>query len=56
MSQSLDDFLEEARKELISFEKTWRENNIKNPETYPLEMSDGNEGLWWEFLSTNNDV
>lgn len=50
MAQSLEDFLIEAREELVKFEKTWRENNAKNSEHFPMELPDGNEGLWWEFL------
>lgn len=50
MSQTLDEFLVEAREEITRFEKMWRENHVVDPETYPLEMADGNEGLWWEML------
>jgi hypothetical protein len=50
MSQTLDEFLEESRNELIKFESDWRKKNSENPEMYPMEMRDGNEGLWWEFL------
>ena len=53
MAQTLNNFLHEAREELIRFEKKWREEHDNNPEAYPLEMSDGNEGLWWEFLKTS---
>lgn len=56
MAQTLDDFLKEAREEIARFEKTWREEHEKDPETYPLEMRDGNEGLWWEFLRINAET
>ena len=55
MSQSLDEFLKEAREELVRFEKMWRDENEKNPNNYPLVMRDGNEGLWWEFLRQQDD-
>ena len=48
--QTLDDFLKEARDDIDVFERTWREKNTESPESYPLLMEDGNEGLWWEFL------
>ena len=53
MAQNLDDFLLEAKEEIVNFEKMWRKKNAENPEIYPLEMPDGNEGLWWEFLHNN---
>lgn len=52
MAQTLDEFLAEAQKNLKDFEKDWRIKHAQYPEEYPLEMLDGNEGLWWEFLST----
>ena len=55
MAQTLDKFLEEARAEIVRFEAMWRAEHAKNPEAYPLELPDGQEGLWWEFLSTNGD-
>ena len=44
MSQTLDEFLEETKKEIDKFEKMWRKENKKDPEKYPISMSDGNEG------------
>lgn len=54
MAQTLDDFLQEAKEEIARFEEMWRTEHEKNPEAYPMEMPDGNEGLWWEFLRTND--
>lgn len=56
MAQTLDEFLQEAREELVRFEKTWLEEHNKDPEHYPLVMKDGNEGLWWEFLRTSGEI
>ena len=54
MAQTLDDFLQEARDEIVRFEKEWREQHEKNPVAYPMEMLDGNEGLWWEFMRSSD--
>ena len=50
MAQNLDDFLLEAKEEIVNFEKRWREKNAENRDLYPLEMTDWNECLWWKFL------
>ena len=55
MAQTLDEFLKEAHDDINKFEKGWREKNVKRPDEYPLVLSDGNEGLWWEFLRTDDD-
>ena len=51
MAQSLTDFMAEMRKDLEDFERTYRESHRQDPERFPLEMIDGNEGLWFEFFS-----
>ena len=58
MAQTLDEFLREAREDLVAFDKWWRKKNSEDSEQYPMEMTTGNEGLWWEFLQENvsNDV
>ena len=50
MSQTLQEFLDEIKERLVSFEKFWVENNIKDPDDFPMEMKTGLEGLWWNFL------
>lgn len=56
---SLDEFLVEIKKDVDSFEKTWRDGNKENPEFYPLELDEENDGLWHEqfiaHLSTKTD-
>lgn len=54
MAQTLDEFLQEARDELVSFERYWRDQHEKSPDAYPMKMRDGDEGLWWEFLRTSD--
>ena len=58
MAQTLDEFLREAREDLVAFDKWWRKKNSEDSEQYTMEMTTGNEGLWWEFLQENvsNDV
>ena len=55
MAQTLDEFLKEVKEDLVEFEKWWRKKNSENPEQFPMEMTTGNEGLWWEFLQGNID-
>jgi|GEM_PF-6399349 hypothetical protein len=53
MTQTLDSFIVEAKKNVDSFEKWWIEQNKRNPIDFPMELPDGNEGLWWEFLANH---
>lgn len=53
MAKTLDEFLKEVRADIVKFEKWWRKKNDENPEQFPMEMTTGNEGLWWEFLQGN---
>mgnify|MGYP000296297676 CR=1 FL=1 len=48
--QTLEQFLEEKKAQLSDFEFHWRRLNEVDPETYPLFMADGNEGMWDEQL------
>jgi hypothetical protein len=50
MPQTLDEFVREAKMEIDRFEAWWRTKHEENPEHFPLQMEDGNEGLWREFL------
>lgn len=53
MAQTLDEFLREVREDLVAFDKWWRKKNSEDSKQYPMEMTTGNEGLWWEFLQEN---
>ena len=55
MAQTLDEFIKGAKNDLSAFECWWRKKNQENPEQFPMEMTTGNEGLWWEFLQGNID-
>lgn len=50
MAQTLNEFLAEARDELVQFENKWVAENARDKEAFPLEMPDGSEGLWQEML------
>jgi hypothetical protein len=50
MGKSLSSFIKEIKIDVVEFEKQYKENNIQNPEQYPLIMTDDNEGLWFEFF------
>lgn len=50
MAQSLNDFINGAHAMIDAFEKTWLTNHKDDPETFPLVMEDGDEGLWYEQL------
>lgn len=50
MTQALKDFCEEQRTEINKFEAYWLAKNKEDPETFPMIMKEGNEGLWWEML------
>lgn len=52
MAQTLDEFMKEERERLVAFEAHWRACHAVAPNAYPLSMDDGNEGLWFESLST----
>lgn len=51
MAQTLTDFIAEMRQDLELFEKAYNASHRLNPEHYPLEMADGQEGLWFEFFA-----
>ena len=50
MAKALSEFIKEVREELEAFEKLWRENNIIDPENWPLVLDEADAGLWWEFF------
>lgn len=50
MALSIDTFITGLRVDVEKFEAAYRKKAEENPEHYPLEMADGNEGLWLEFF------
>ena len=49
--QTLNDFIKEEQARLRKFKVWWEKNHTTNPEHFPLQMEDGNEGLWTEQLA-----
>lgn len=47
-TQTLDDFVEEMKKDLDKFAANWREENKVTPENWPLEMGGPD---WYEHFS-----
>lgn len=48
----LDVFMSEMEETLKEFKKHWLEENAKDPEMFPLDIEDDNDGIWFEqFLS-----
>lgn len=52
--QTLNEFLKEVREEVDRFERWWRQQHENDPENFPLEMPDGDEGIWWEQFNIGN--
>lgn len=50
MAQALDSFVSEIEGDLAAFKVDYLANHKVNPEHYPLDMADGNEGLWFEMF------
>ena len=48
---SLDEFIEETKRELDSFRAFWIREHKKNPEDYPFDLGEENAGLWFEQFS-----
>ena len=46
----LDDFISESLKEVQQFREAYMAKHIENPDHYPLQMAEGNDGIWLEFL------
>jgi len=54
MAQTLDQFIQEVKEALVTFEANYRKQNEEYPEECPLELPDDNKGLWWEFFCDDN--
>ena len=44
----LFEFIETTKKELDLFKENWLKNHAMNPENYPLDLGENNDGLWFE--------
>ncbi len=47
---TLSAFVEDEKLRLAAFERYWIKKNHENPKHFPLQMEDGNDGLWFEML------
>lgn len=52
MAASLEQFVAELKIDIEKFEAAYRAKHEKNPEHYPLALTEDNEGLWFEFFIT----
>lgn len=50
MSQTLDEFVAEVVADIEGFATAYRAKHAENPEHYPLQMREGDDGLWLEFF------
>lgn len=50
MAQNLEQFVAEVKVEIEDFAADYRRQHAANPEHYPLDLGDDNEGLWIEFF------
>ena len=48
MAMTLTEFVLEEQDKLPKFEIWWVTMNKKDPDSYPMSLADGNEGLWFE--------
>ncbi|WP_305910501.1 hypothetical protein Q9L42_020330 (plasmid) [Methylomarinum sp. Ch1-1] len=46
----LERFLNKVELKKQAFREAWMREHKKNPKHFPLDMPDGNEGLWYEFF------
>lgn len=46
--KTLGDFVGEEKRSLDKFKKWWLRMNKKEPENFPLQFEDGDEGSWVE--------
>ena len=52
---TLDEFISRVHIDAENFRIYWINNNMRDPENYPLEISDDNKGVWWELFLTFNE-
>jgi len=50
MSQSLEDFVTEQELKLKEFKAWWIEQNKDDPEAFPMEFPNSNQGIWNEMI------
>lgn len=45
---TLNEFVEDLQSDIIAFQLMWANEHLKDPEMYPLEIPEDNDGVWWE--------
>lgn len=50
MAATLDQFVDELRRDVEAFRADWLKNHAEAPDMYPLELPTDNEGLWLEMF------
>ena len=55
MALSVTQFVSEQQDALIEFLNWWEKMNAVNPDMFPMEMPDDNDGLWWEMFNSFKD-
>ncbi len=51
MATTLDQFVEELRRDVEAFRASWLKNHAEAPDMYPLELPADNDGLWLEMFT-----
>jgi hypothetical protein len=47
---SLDSFVKEIQRDIVKFKEAYKKKHEETPDHYPLELSEDNSGLWFEFF------
>ncbi len=48
---TLDEFVQNEKRRLQEFKKAWLKAHQTHPNSFPLQMPEGDEGLWDESLA-----
>lgn len=54
--KSINNFVLAELQRVARFESWWKDQHDLNPEAFPLDMEDGDEGLWEEQLAAFEDT
>jgi len=49
-TESLEAFVKDTQESILKFAEDYKKSHKKDPEHYPLELPEGNSGLWFEFF------
>ena len=48
--QTLDEFVDEIKKDADKFHELWLKHHKSYPEQYPIAMEEDNKGIWYEHF------